>query len=61
MTPFEKLTSIPDVASFLKPGVTLDNLETMAKTRTDNEAAELLNQARKRLFQSIHNRSKVAA
>ena len=61
MTPFEKLKSILDVASFLKPGVTLRTLEKIANTQTDNEAAEQLQQARKCLFRSIHNRSKVAA
>jgi hypothetical protein len=61
MTPFEKLKSIPEAASFLKSGITLTALETKAKSMSDNAAAEQLNQARKRLFQSIHNRSKVAA
>lgn len=61
MTPFEKLKSIPDAASFLKPKITLKKLEQEAKAMTDNEAASQLNQARKQLFLSIHNRSKVAA
>ena len=61
MTPFEKLISIPDAASFLKAGITMTALETTAKSMSDNAAAEQLNQAKTRLFQSIHNRSKAAA
>ena len=61
MTPFEKLKSLPEASSFLKPNVTLQALEQAAKRLSDNEAAERLNQARKRLFLSIQNRSKVAA
>jgi transposase InsO family protein len=60
-TPFEKLKSIPNAASFLKPSMTIEQLEKKAKKRSDNEAAEQLNQARKSLFLSIQRRSKVAA
>ena len=60
-TPFEKLKSIPEAKTFLKKSVTLKSLERMAAKQSDNEAAEKLNQARKQLFLSIHNRSKVAA
>jgi len=60
-TPFEKLKSIPNAASFLKPSTTIEQLEKEAKKRSDNEAAEQLNQARKSLFLSIQRRSKVAA
>ena len=61
MTPFEKLRSIPNAASFLKPNFTLDSLEQTAKLMTDNDAAKQLNRAKKQLFLSIHNRSKAAA
>lgn len=61
MTPLEKLASLPDAESFLKPGVTLDALREKARTMSDNEAAERLNKARSQLFQSINKRSRKAA
>jgi hypothetical protein len=61
MTPLEKLASLPHADAFLKPGITLAQLQAEATRLTDNEAAQQLNQARSRLFQSIHNRSKRAA
>jgi transposase InsO family protein len=61
MTPLEKLASLPEAASFLRPGITLDQLQTEAKRFTDNEAARQLNEARRRLFLSIQRRSRHAA
>lgn len=61
MTPFEKLLSLPQVEQFLKPGTTLDALRVEAQRCTDNAAAEHLNGARQRLFQSIQLRSTSAA
>ena len=61
MTPLEKLTSLPDAESFLKPSTTLNRLKTAATRLTDNQAAQHLNEARRRLFQSIHRRSERAA
>ncbi len=60
-TPYEKLKSLPDAARYLKPGITFDQLEKTAHALTDNEAARLLNEARKKLFQSIQRRSRHAA
>lgn len=61
MTPFTKLKSLPNAASFLKCGITLQTLEHNAARMTDNEAARRLNEARTKLFQSIYHRSKFAA
>ena len=61
MTPFEKLASVPEVATFLRTGITLDTLRTTAMAMSDNEAAEQMNLARQRLFISINKRSKTAA
>ena len=61
MTPYEKLKSLSEAMRFLKPGTTFEQLDQTAKTVSDNEAAECLNEARKKLFQSIHRRSKHAA
>lgn len=60
-TPFEKLASLPKPERFLKPEVTLEALRAQARACSDNEAAERLNQARQRLFLSIHKRSRRAA
>jgi transposase InsO family protein len=61
MTPFDKLQSLSNAATFLKPGITLNTLRTAALELTDNQAAERLNNARNKLFQAINRRSKAAA
>lgn len=61
LTPYEKLKSLPKAKDFLKPGVTFEHLATIAAAMSDNEAARRLNEARTRLFQTIHRRSKHAA
>ncbi len=61
MTPYEKLKSLPEAVRFLKPGVTFEQLDQTATAISDNEAAERLNAARKKLFQSINRRSQHAA
>jgi len=60
-TPFEKLASLPDVATFLRPGVTLDALRQTATAMSDNAAAEQMNLARQKLFLSINQRSRKPA
>ena len=60
-TPLEKMASLPKAEDFLKPGVTLDALREKARAMSDNEAAAHLNEARNRLFQSIHKRSRQVA
>jgi len=47
--------------SFLNAGTTLNQLKAAATRLTDNQAAQHLNEARRRLFQSIHRRSERAA
>ena len=61
MTPYEKLKSLPNAAAFLKPGITFEQLEKTATAHSDNESAQRVNEARKKLFQSINRRSKHAA
>ena len=60
-TPYEKLKSLPNAAACLKPGIPFQDLDQTAAAISDNTAAERLNEARKKLFQSIHRRSKHAA
>jgi transposase InsO family protein len=61
MTPYEKLKSLPDAHAYLKSGVTFDELDRAATALSDTAAAQHLNEARKKLFQSINRRSKRAA
>ena len=61
MTPYEKLKSLDQAESFLKPGITFAQLDVRAGAMSDNEAAQRLNEARAVLFKTIFNRSKKAA
>mgnify|MGYP001571058589 FL=1 len=55
MTPYEKLRSLPETESHLKPGTTLEKLDAIAAERSDNDAAQCLNEARTTLFQLINH------
>lgn len=61
MTPFDKLKTLPPPLINLKPGITLETLDQQANQMTDNQAAKALTDARSKLFQSIHRRSKAVA
>jgi len=61
MTPYEKLKSLANGSALLKPGMSFEALDAYAAATSDNEAAQRLNQARTKLFQSIQRRSKPAA
>ena len=54
MTPYEKLKSLPEANQYLKDGVTLKKLDDIARTMTDNQAADHLQQQRTLLFKQIH-------
>ncbi len=54
MTPFDKLESLPDAQSCLKPQVSLDGLHQLAEEISDNEAARRLNKARDALYRNLH-------
>lgn len=49
MTPYEKLRSLPEAKQYLKPGVTFDQLETIAYALSDTEFASLMEQAKDKL------------
>ena len=53
MTPFDKFKSLPEAHTFLKSGVTFSDLDALALSMTDNEAAERMNKARTKLFEKI--------
>jgi len=61
MTPWERLQTLSDYPNHLKPGITVQTLEHQAGSMSDNDAALRVQKARKRLFQSINRRSKLAA
>ena len=56
MTPYDKLKSLPKAHHHLKPGVTFKPLDAIATAISDNDAAALLQQAKQKLFQHIHER-----
>ena len=60
-TPYEKLKSLPDCASYLKPGISFEQLDVVANGQTDNQAAYVLNKARAKMFEIIHQRSQKRA
>jgi hypothetical protein len=49
-TPFELLREMPACESFLRPGVTLAELERLAQAQTDTEAALAMQRAKRELF-----------
>jgi transposase InsO family protein len=61
MTPYEKLKSLSRAAAYLKPGVSFDDLDQLATAISDNAAAQRMNEARTKLFESINRRSKHVA
>ena len=61
MTPYEKLKSLPEASTYLKPGVTFKQLDEIASECSDNEAAKRLNEARAKLFQLINKSRQRAA
>lgn len=57
MTPLDKLASLPDAPGFLRPGLTLLELQQLATALTDVQAAEELNEARQALFRRVPART----
>ncbi len=57
MTPYEKLQSLPKAKPTLKVGERFEILETIARKKSDNEAADRLPEARRELFNIIHERN----
>ncbi len=54
MTPYEKFKSLPDAQQYLKEGITFKKLDDLAKSMTDNQAADYLQRQRNLLFKYIH-------
>ena len=53
-TPYEKLRSLPGVETYLRPGITLDNLDAIANQMSDNKFAERMGKARSKLFKQTN-------
>jgi len=56
-TPYQKLRSLPDAETHLRPGVSFEQLDLIANAKTDNQAAAELNQERRALFSRIRAKS----
>jgi len=52
-TPYERLKSLPEAESYLRPGVTFEGLEIIANQMSDNQFAERMVKARSNLFGQI--------
>ena len=61
MTPFEKFKSLDDAHQYLKPGITMEELDAIAMSINDNEAAKQLKEAKQQLFKTIAEQSNQAA
>ena len=53
MTPYERLKFLPQAESYLRPGITLEKLGTIANQMSNNEFAERMMKARSNLFEQI--------
>jgi len=53
LTPYDKLKSLPGAKDYLKPGNSFEILDTLALETSDNQAADRLQKARRKLFQII--------
>ena len=61
MTPFEKFKSLDDAHQYLKSGITMEELDAIAMSINDNEAAQQLKAAKQQLFKTIAEQSNQAA
>ena len=53
MTSYDKLKSLPNAESYLKPEVTFEALDEFSMKMSDNESAKILNIERAKLFDLI--------
>lgn len=60
-TPWQILRQLPDVARSLKAGVTLEALDQQARTDSDLEAAQRMQQAKQRLFAGFESKARRTA
>lgn len=60
-TPWQILRQLPDVARSLKAGVTLETLDEQARTYSDLEAAQRMQQAKQRLLAGFQSKARWSA
>lgn len=56
-TPLDKLASLPEAATYLRQGITLDHLQQLARALSDVQAAGELTEARAALFRKVPARA----
>jgi len=60
-TPWQILRQLPDVARYLRPGITIAGLDQQAGMHSDTEAARRMQEAKRHLFAGIESREKWSA
>lgn len=55
-TPYEKFKSLDNAEDYLKAGISFATMDAIADKITDNQSADLLQQARSELFNTIDER-----
>ena len=53
-TPLEALKKIPHVEDYLKPGITIADLDTIAMSHSDNDYATMMDKEKTKLFDKIN-------
>ena len=61
MAPYDKLKSLSEPEQYLKPGLTLKQLDDIVCAISDNDAAKQLNEAKRKLFKTIFEQEHRAA
>ena len=61
MTPYEKFKSLDQPRQYLKPDITMNQLDAIALAINDNEAAKQLKEAKQQLFKTIAEQNHQAA
>jgi transposase InsO family protein len=60
-TPYQKLRSLENAGQYLKPGITFEMLDKIATAKSPNEYAEIMQNAKDKLFESIQKTNHVPA
>jgi transposase InsO family protein len=55
-TPWQMLRRLPGVAGYLKPELTIEALDQVARAQSDTAAAETMQAAKRKLFANFHQR-----
>lgn len=55
MTPYARFKSLPNAEKYLKPGITFVQLDSFALSQSDNEFAQIMQDAKDKLFSSFNS------